>query len=130
VICGGASQTSCRDDGRFGDDAVTEEPASIPEIRDDRPSITARRTNDKAEGTDIPDASTSGRADGIDEPAEGMNERHAGIEIHDDGMNVIDAVTNEHDDRLDVIDAMKDEPAEPTDLPQRATSSLVPWISA
>jgi hypothetical protein len=102
VIFGGASRTSGRDDGRLGDDAVTEEPASlpevpssridiivdrlevrasIPEIPDDRRRITARRTNDKAEGTDIPDASTSGKADGIDEPADGMNETDARIEI-------------------------------------------------
>ena len=93
--------------------------ASIPEIPDARRRITARVTDDKAEETDIPDASTSGRADGIDEPAEGMNETDAGIEIRDDGMNVIDAVTNEHDDRLDVIDATTDEPAEPTDQPAK-----------
>jgi len=140
VIFGGASRTSGRDARRFDDDAVTEKPASlpeipssmienivdrldvrasIPEIRDARPRITARPTDDPAEGIEIPDARSSGKADGIDEPADGMNETDAGIEIHDDRMNIIDAMTNEHDDRIEIIDAMREEPAQPTDQPAK-----------
>jgi hypothetical protein len=100
--------------------AMAREPRPTLAFRTNaRPRITARRTNDKGEGTDIPDASTSGKADGIDEPADGMNDKDARIEIPDDGMNVIDAVTNEDDDRLDVIEAMTDAPAEPTDQPAK-----------
>jgi len=93
--------------------------ASIPDVRDARPRITACRTDDEAEGIEIPDAPTSGGADGIDEPAEGTNERDAGIDIGDDGTNVIDAMTKERDDRLDVIDAMPEKPARPTEPPAR-----------
>jgi len=136
VIFGGASRTSVIDARTFGDDDVTEQPASLPkipssmieilvdrldvgasmpDIRDAPPRITARRTDDGAEGIEIPEAPTSGTADGIDEPAEGMDEGDAGIEIHDDRTNVIDAMTKEHDDRLDVVDPTPEKPARPTD---------------
>ncbi len=109
-----------------GDDAVTEEPASLPElpstrieiivdrrdvrasipdIRDARPRITAPGTDDEAERIEIPDAAPSGEADGIEQPAEGMNEGDAVIEIPDDGTNV--------------IDAMPEKSARPTDRPAR-----------
>jgi len=93
--------------------------ASIPEIPDAGPTITARRADDTAEGIEIPDARSSGEADGIDEPAEGMNETDARIDIHDDGRNVIDAMTDEHDGGIDVIGALRGESAEPTDQSAR-----------
>lgn len=145
VIFGGASPTSVRDAVTFDDDAGMEEPASLPEIpstrieiivdrlevrpsmpdiRDAHPTVTARRTDDTAEGIEIPDARPSGEADGIDEPAEAMNEADDRLEIHDDGRNVVDAMTEDRDDRIDVIDATRDEPAGPTDQPARGGDVL------
>jgi hypothetical protein len=56
VIFGGASRASGRDAGRFGDDAVTEKPASLPEIPSSMFEIIVDRLDVRASIPEIPDA--------------------------------------------------------------------------
>jgi hypothetical protein len=118
VIFGRASRTPERDARSFVDDAVTEKPASLPEIPSSMIENIVDRLDERASipvirdaGSRITDVRSSEPADGIDEPAERIDDTAARIEILDDRIEIIDAMIENIVDRIDVIDQPTDQPA-------------------